>query len=161
METSFNANFFTLLLCNPQFHRVHRRMVLNFLRNNHYLFQGYDIYLDQLCIVHTVLIGNAGQLLLRPVMDLNCVLSFVLRKYEGKKFKWRLQTKVICDVNKNRKNNMFTSCANNVAYRGLAESFHWSDHLSDRLCVNHKCWQYHIHCSRSKLWEKDSMNGLR
>lgn len=104
---------------------------------------------------------NAGQLLLRPVIDLNCVLSFVLRKYEGKKFKWRLQTKVIRDVNKNRKKNMFISCADYVAYRGLAESFHWSDHLSDRLCVHHKCWQCHIHFSRSKLWEKDSMNGLR
>lgn len=66
---------------------------------------------------------NAGQLLLRPVIDLNCVLSFVLRKYEGKKFKWRLQTKVIRDVNKNRKKNMFISCADNVAYRGLSESF--------------------------------------
>lgn len=47
-----------------------------------------------------------------------------VKEIRGKKFKWRLQTKVICDVNKNRKNNMFTSCANNVAYRGLAESFH-------------------------------------
>lgn len=79
--------------------------------------------MDQLCIVHTIKIGNAGQLLLRPVMDLNCVLSFVLKQYEGKKSTWRLQTKVICDVSKNRTNNMFISCANNVAYRGLAESF--------------------------------------